>query len=377
MWKSLLRFLPEYFAFAVILFSHGLLARDPVARPYRRWILLSSLFCCVGILGKMPPIHRRLPSWIWLDWAQAALMLWSMVAAGTAVGLWAALRLSPRRAHSPGRRRLLRVAQTAAVAAPALITGYGAFIGRKRLQAEEVEIAVAGLPKDLHGIRIAQLSDMHVSNFYSPGDLADAVDLANSYRPHLSIASGDLITREGDPLDECIRELGRLRADAGVFGCMGNHEVYSDCESYVQEHAARRGVHFLRSQALTLRFGSARLRLAGVDYQRMRGPYLTNAQELQEPGAFQLLLSHNPDVFDEAAAQGWDLTLAGHTHGGQITVEYLHQHLNVARFFTPYVYGHYQKERAHIYVTRGLGTVGMPARISALPEVALIRLCAT
>jgi uncharacterized protein len=202
------------------------------------------------------------------------------------------------------------------------------------------------------------------------------VDLANSFRPHLSVVTGDLITRGGDPLDGCIRELGRLRAEGGVFGCMGNHEIYADCQEYTAEAAARQGVRFLRGEAETLRFGEARLRLAGVDYQPMRGPYLPGARLLQEPDAFNVLLSHNPDVFEAAAAQGWGLTLAGHTHGGQITVEYLHQHLNVARFFTPYVYGHYQKERAHIYVTRGLGTVGMPARIGALPEVALIRLCA-
>jgi predicted MPP superfamily phosphohydrolase len=136
-------------------------------------------------------------------------------------------------------------------------------------------------------------------------------------------------------------------------------------------------MRFLRGEAETLRFGQARLRLAGVDYQKMHGPYLVGAKALQEPGAFQVLLSHNPDVFETAAAQRWDLTLAGHTHGGQVTVEYLNQHLNLARFFTPYVYGHYEKEKSHIYVTRGIGTVGVPMRIGAAPEVALVRLCAT
>ena len=89
-----------------------------------------------------------------------------------------------------------------------------------------------------------------------------------------------------------------------------------------------------------------------------------------------ILLSHNPDVFPVAARQGYQLTIAGHTHGGQITVEILHQNLSIARFYTPYVYGLYREGDAAVYVTRGIGTVGVPARLGAPPEIALIRLCA-
>jgi predicted MPP superfamily phosphohydrolase len=89
-----------------------------------------------------------------------------------------------------------------------------------------------------------------------------------------------------------------------------------------------------------------------------------------------ILLSHNPDVFPVAADLGFQATLSGHTHGGQITVEILNRNLSVARFYTPYVYGLYRRSRSTIYVTRGIGTVGLPARLGARPEVALIRLCA-
>ena len=87
-----------------------------------------------------------------------------------------------------------------------------------------------------------------------------------------------------------------------------------------------------------------------------------------------MLLSHNPDVFPVAAEQGYHLTLAGHTHGGQVTVEILDQAINPARFFTPYVRGHYQLGEAAAYVTRGIGTIGIPARIGEPPEITLIRL---
>ena len=92
------------------------------------------------------------------------------------------------------------------------------------------------------------------------------------------------------------------------------------------------------------------------------------------PGAYNILLSHNPDVFPVAADKGYDLTLAGHTHGGQVNVEILDQSINAARFFTPYVYGLYRRGAAAEYVTRGVGTISIPARIGAPPEIALVRL---
>jgi Predicted phosphohydrolases len=95
------------------------------------------------------------------------------------------------------------------------------------------------------------------------------------------------------------------------------------------------------------------------------------------PGVTNILLSHNPDVFPVAARQGYDLTIAGHTHGGQVNVEILHRDMNLVRFITPYIYGVYTEGKSSIFVTRGIGTVGVPARLGAPPEVALIRLCAT
>jgi predicted MPP superfamily phosphohydrolase len=87
-----------------------------------------------------------------------------------------------------------------------------------------------------------------------------------------------------------------------------------------------------------------------------------------------LLLSHNPDVFPTAAEQGWDVMLAGHTHGGQVDVEILGEHIDPARFFTPFIYGRYEREGAQLLVSRGLGTVGAPIRAGAPPEVNLIQL---
>jgi predicted MPP superfamily phosphohydrolase len=162
-----------------------------------------------------------------------------------------------------------------------------------------------------------------------------------------------------------------------MLGCLGNHEVYAESEDYTTLEGERIGIEFLRHQARSLRFGGAKISFAGVDYQKRGKPYLVGAEELVEPGSFNVLLSHNPDVFPVAAKKGFDLTISGHTHGGQVNFEILHKNVNIARFLTPYVYGLYQEGNSSVFVTRGIGTVGVPARFGAPPEVALIRLCAT
>lgn len=374
---SIKRFLPELFGIGVVLICHAI-AFTWFRKPWqRRLIWTSGVISVAGLVLNAPPFWHLLPPGGASYQLRAAAMFWALAASGTTIAWMFARRIKASDQPDPTRRAVLRAAQTAITGAPALLLGYGALYERRVLVPSEVDIPVPGLPKDLHHLRIAQISDIHLGDFVTPGHLHAAVSLANNFRPHLSLVTGDLITRDADPLDECLRELRGLRADSGVWGCLGNHEIYAYCEDYAEHEAARFGLRFLRGKAETLRFGDARLRLAGVDYQRMKSVYLPGAEALQEAGAYNVLLSHNPDVFEVAAAQKWDLTLSGHTHGGQVTVEYLNQHLNLARFFTPYVYGHYERESRHLYVTRGIGTVGVPVRIGAPPEVALIRLCAT
>ena len=275
---------------------------------------------------------------------------------------------------SPDRRRLLQAVSGAIYATPAVVLGYGTFIERDNFQVEEITIPVAGLPKDLEGLRIVQITDIHMGAFLSERDVARIVGMANETRAHLAIMTGDLVTGVIDPVDVCLRHLGRVKADSGMIGCLGNHEIYADAEDYVHKEGARLGIRFLRSENLVMEFRGHKLNFAGVDYQRKGAPYLVGTGKLIEPGMPNILLSHNPDVFPVAAAQGFDLTLSGHTHGGQITVEYLQQFVNPARFVTRYVSGLYTEGDKRIYVSRGLGTVGVPTRLGAPPELTVIRL---
>lgn len=277
---------------------------------------------------------------------------------------------------SPERRRWMKAGVAAAAAAPLAVVGFGMFVERNRFRLSEVNIPMSGLPKDLDGLRIVQLTDIHLGSFLAESTLTEAIDLANETKAHIAVVTGDLITAHGDPVDAAIRQIARLKADAGVLGCHGNHEVYAGVVEYASAETEKRGVRILRQRAESLRFGSSVVNLVGVDYQRMGGNYLQGTMP-PEDGDVNVLLSHNPDVFPAAAAKGFHLTLAGHTHGGQINFEILDRNINVTRFFTPYTNGLYREGNSAIYVSAGLGTVGIPVRIGAPPEVALIRLCAT
>ena len=332
-----------------------------------------------GFLLRFARVARHFPG-EWTTWASALAILWILLsllwlASWVAVTALTPLLASIRAPHDSARRHFLLGARAVLIAAPPALVGYGTFIQRTRFALREQKVEIPNLPPDLEGVRLVQVTDIHLSPFLSRKDLERAVAMANETRAHVALVTGDLITTKRDPLDDCLRALAGLRTDAGIFGCLGNHEVYARTENYTEREGARLGLRFLRRAAAPLRFGAATLNLAGVDYQRARRPYLAGAEEMIVPGAVNVLLSHNPDVFPVAASQGYALTVSGHTHGGQVRVEILGQDLNVARFYTPYVDGLYRKDSSSIFVSRGIGTIGVPARFGAPPEVALLHLC--
>lgn len=357
--------------------------RPPAAA---RWVLrLATLAAqglyCAGYLLNFSRVSMHFPVF-WATWLQGFALVLAMLTTGTCGAMLAARSLNVlsgrRRAAEPetggmSRRIFFSAARGSLLAAPVAATAFG-LINRNAIGLTETDIPVPRLPKELDGLRIAQVSDIHLSAFLSEAELARAVDMVNELRPHLTLVTGDLITRAGDPLEACLRQLARLRADAGVIGCLGNHEIYAGIEDLVTRLGARIGIDFLRLRSRVLRFGGAALNFAGVDYQRRSRPYLRGADVLVDPKMVNILLSHNPDVFPVAARQGYDLTIAGHTHGGQVNVEILNDNLNVARFFTPYTRGLYREGGTAVFVSSGIGTVGLPVRLGAPAEVNLIRL---
>ena len=293
----------------------------------------------------------------------------------------------------PGRRHFFKTVTAVAGATPFLGAVYGFAAERLNYQIRRVEIPLANLPDALDGMKIAQLSDIHLSGYISRDDVRRAVDMANDLAPDLSVVTGDFITSADDPLAECIEEIRRLSGSLGIYGCNGNHEIYAKAEEAAERLFAQAGMKLLRSENATIQFRGAHLNLIGVDYQRERGSggkrieTLAGAEKLVRRDMPNILLSHNPNSFDRAAQLGIELSLAGHTHGGQVQVEILDHRLSPARFITDYIAGLYTLplravtnpseapvKHSQLYVNRGLGTVGAPVRLGVPPEITLITL---
>jgi uncharacterized protein len=311
----------------------------------------------------------------------------------------------------PSRRYFFRTATAVAGAAPFLSVVYGFAAERLNYQVRRVEIPLANLPSALEGMNIVQISDIHLSGYMNRRDVRRAVEMANELGADLAVATGDFITGASDPLIDCIEEIGRLRAPLGVWGCNGNHEIYARAEDAAAALFASAGMKLLRFENAQLTFRGAQFNLLGVDYQRERTPsghrvqMLANLAPLVRRDMPNILLSHNPNTFNRAAELGIELSLAGHTHGGQIQVEILDHRLSPARFITDYIAGTYyrplampatSKRALHrsdnaasnempvsshaqpplsvLYVNRGLGTVGAPVRLGVPPEITLITL---
>jgi predicted MPP superfamily phosphohydrolase len=318
---------------------------------------------------------------------------------------------SPEVVPDPGRRYFFRAATAAAGAAPFITAMYGFAAERLNYQVRRIEIPIPNLPSALDGIQIVQISDIHLTGYgyMSRTDVRRAVDMANDLGADLAVVTGDLITGMGDPIADCVDEVRHLRAPLGVWGCNGNHEIYARAEDEAGYLFAQAGMKMLRHENAQITFKGAQFNLIGVDYQRertsrgQRQPTLSHVEPLVRRDMPNILLSHNPNSFNRAAELGIELSLAGHTHGGQIQVEILDHRLSPARFITDYIAGLYSRplfapapnERAssvasasrkfspslfppqssamaHIYVNRGLGTVGAPVRLGVPPEISLI-----
>jgi predicted MPP superfamily phosphohydrolase len=301
---------------------------------------------------------------------------------------------SERASSDPSRRTVLRRIASLAAGAPFVAAVYGYAWERLRFEIVRVEVPLSGLPQALEGLKIVQLSDIHVGDFMPLDQVRRAVEIANGLGPHLAVITGDFVTSAGDPLADCIAELGRLKAPLGVWGCNGNHEIYAGAEEQAEQLFASNGMRLLRQSAAQIHWKGEGLNLIGIDYQRdfsltlSASPSLKRVETLARRDMPNILLSHNPNTFPSAAAAGVELSLAGHTHGGQVNVEILHKSWSPARFMTNFVAGLYQRpmassecsssvpqtKRAWLYVNRGLGTLGVPARLGAAPEITLLTL---
>jgi predicted MPP superfamily phosphohydrolase len=281
---------------------------------------------------------------------------------------------------SPARRHFLEQTAAAVTASPFVAAGYGLLYGRLDVEVTRRRIVLARLPKAFEGFRIAQLSDIHISPFMTAGEIRRCAVITNGLKADLVVLTGDFLTWDPGAQGEVVHALAGSRAPYGVFGCLGNHEIYTKTQDSITRLFAAAGIRILRLERASIQSQGESLNLIGVDFQGQHGPplppeaYLRGVQQLVLPETINILLSHNPNSFDRAAQLGIDLSLAGHTHGGQLALEFVHRGLNLSHPDYPYDRGWYKKGSAQIYVNRGIGTIGFPIRFGSPPEITVFEL---
>ena len=258
-------------------------------------------------------------------------------------------------------------AVTLAVVSGAVLVTLVGMVAARRPRVVRVAVPIAGLPSDLAGFRIVQLSDLHIGPTIRRRFVDAVVDRANALQPDLVAVTGDVADGLVPDLREHVAPLGRLRAPHGAFFVTGNHEYFWDVRGWTLE-LERLGIEVLENEHRLLVQGNGRLVIAGV----------TDLSAASDPAAaiagaphsdVRVLLAHQPRSAFAAQVAGYDLQLSGHTHGGQ----YFPFNLLV-RLFQPFVAGLHRLERMWLYVSRGTGYWGPPLRLGAPSEITLLEL---
>ena len=238
------------------------------------------------------------------------------------------------------------------------------------LSLERVEITLDRLPKRLNGFKIIQLSDTHHSPFTGIELIKRAVKIANRLRPDIFLLTGDYVSHEREYIAPVAAELGKLKSKYGTYACLGNHDHWTDAD--LVTHLFRgEGINMLINEGLRIEARGSSFWLAGVDDYMVSKTDVPAAMKGSYPDELKLLLAHNPIIFREAVRIGIDLTLSGHTHGGQVKMRDDSKRLFPQRKLKA---GLYYRKNSQIYITRGIGTVVLPVRYQCPPEISLLEL---
>lgn len=273
------------------------------------------------------------------------------------------------------RRQFLRSTGTAMITAPVVFTIGATAATAHDYQINRFRLHYPDLPRGLDGFRIVQLSDIHSGIYMTENQMRDIFRLANEQHPDLIAITGDFVDNSISEIPALHQTITDLKAEYGIFGCLGNHDHYASAP-IVTSALRQQGVQMLTDTHRSLRVNGETLSLVGVDdLQSGRPNHIRMEQALHNlpDDGFRLLLSHRPDLFDNARANDIDLTLAGHTHGGQIGMNLMGIPLYPIHLFHDYAKGLYEIGRQKLYVNVGIGMVGVPVRL-VRPELSVFEL---
>jgi len=241
------------------------------------------------------------------------------------------------------------------------------------LTVEEVNIRLERFSSKLDGFRIVHLSDTHHSPFTDLEHISRAVDIANKLEPDAVFLTGDYVSHDRDYIAPVAEVLGNLQSEFGTFACLGNHDHWTDAE--LVTHLLRgEGINVLINEGFRFEVREASFWLAGVDDYMAGKTDVPAALKGSFPDEPKILLAHNPLIFRQSVRSNVDLTLSGHTHGGQIKMRDPEKRILPRRKLTS---GLHRRKESQIYITRGIGTVVVPARYQCPPEISLLELSAS
>lgn len=256
---------------------------------------------------------------------------------------------------------------------------YGYLGGQRQLRISKRELSLAHWPSTSPCIKIVQISDLHIGTNLTTQELETYVQKVNELQPDLILLTGDILDANPAYIPDFFPYLNALRARHGVFACLGNHDRYAGAYAVAAGLADYTHITLLRDQVAHLAIAGTTLHLIGLDdrgkdWARGLDADTTLTQLRADIPSHEptVLLSHRPDIFPAAANLGIDLTLSGHTHGGQFALPFQSHQFNLARFITRFPRGQYTLGNCFLYVNRGLGVTGQRIRLFTPREIALL-----
>ncbi len=271
------------------------------------------------------------------------------------------------------RRELLTASL---IVAPPLLLGITATAGLSQigtLRVRNITVPVANLHPTLQGLRIAHISDTHYGRFTDQAFTDHLIETVNNLDADLHLVTGDLIDNSLLDLDHGLNMLRLIKTKAPIYCCVGNHDLFMSKKGFIDRvKASDTRLLVDENETLTLP-GRAPIQIFGMDWLRSDSEMQKTATYLfrdKNTDAATILLAHHPHAFDVAAPAGIDLTLAGHTHGGQVM---LSEHLGPGPMMYRYWSGLYRKQNASLVVSNGVGN-WFPLRVNAPAEIVHITL---
>ncbi len=265
--------------------------------------------------------------------------------------------------------------------------GFG-FERRNNITTEFIRLKFSNLPPSFNGFRIVQISDLHASFWVGKKYLMGVVEQVNKLNKDLLVITGDIITgsvndlwkrwmptAKRDYLAMVIDVLSNLK-DSDKMAVLGNHDQWDgvETEKRLVNELEKIGFFVLRNSSMPIFRGKESIYIAGTD-DIWFSYNLTKAMHDVPKNAFKILLSHSPDVTtDIKKDMQIDLTLCGHTHGGQVNIPYLSHHFLPINNPSKYLAGLIKEPYGYAYVNRGIGTLVFPFRFCAPPEITFFRL---